>query len=89
MQDAQTIQITQFYRRLCDENFFSKYLGKKIELDRKILVWVLALVIADSPVPKIFQKRYTGGHGSPPNLSKMLCDEKEPFEKSPIILCTV
>ena len=32
MQDAQTIQIPQFYRRLCDENFFSKYLGKKFDI---------------------------------------------------------
>ena len=46
-------------------------------------MWVLALVIGNNTVAELFQKLYYGGPGSPPNLSKMLCDEKEHFEKSP------
>ena len=46
-------------------------------------MWVLVLVIGNNTVAELFQKLYHGGPGSPPNLSKMLCDEKEHFEKSP------
>ena len=56
---------------------------RRNEIPQNFFVLLLATFIGYSLVAKIFKLNGSRDLGKPPNLSKMLCDEKEGFEKSP------